>query len=337
MDNSAERLFEEQLLEERTLNLLSNSKIDQDMSELRLQKIGLVKKYKQTWLRSPMLLPETILQLQHHHLREDALHRLSHYLLERREEEPEDYVRTGYLLYNSCCTVTILLQEVLLFSLKLVDGNVDSRSYKRIANVLTLFQCIAANSETRNDFVRSVPSYLIPLIELNPPLPMFENVRAVALSVIGILCQAREPQIIKWAIRSKMIEACRISIEVGSELCKVIGMHILETILLDRSGLSYICSPMRNNILIKLMGTLGRMVAVLAIDQDISPRFLFHIISCYILLCNDERGLPVVMHNLPNDFISGSFYETIKEYPIIGVSLNQLLLAVGVHSMQYMV
>ncbi|KAF5206928.1 Cell differentiation, Rcd1-like protein [Thalictrum thalictroides] len=155
-----------------------------------------------------------------------------------------------------------------------------------------------------------------------------DRVRAYALSVVGILCQAGEPQIIQKVIEGDMIETCRVSIEVGSELCKVIGIHILETILQDQMGLSGICS---DNRLSELMKTLEHMVAVLARNQDASPRLLFHIIRCYILLCGDMRGLSIVKKNLPQHFTNDFFRKTTEEHPNIRELLDQLLLTVGAH------
>ncbi|KAF9612980.1 hypothetical protein IFM89_004783 [Coptis chinensis] len=279
---------EEEHWEYRTLNLLQESKLDQKFAAVKLWKSGGTKHTKR-WMRRPMAIPELILELQDEKMREYALHCLSKYLLQNWEEERDNYYRTGFLLYNSCCTVTILLKELLVFYQNMVKGNVDGRSSRRVANVLTLLQSIAANSETRTKFITTlVPNFVLPLIQYEYP-QVFENVRAVALSVVGILCQARESLIIQWAIKSNMVEICWTSIEAGSELSQVIAMHILEAILQDNEGLSYICSPMCSHLLSKLMITWHHQVEVLARDQDFSPRLLFHIIRCYVLLCNHAR------------------------------------------------
>lgn len=167
---------------------------------------------------------------------------------------------------------------------------------------------------------------MVPIILFDTPLEVFENVRAVALSVVGILCQAREPKIIQWAIESNMVEVCQFSVENGNELSKVIGMHILEAVLQDEAGLSYICSPMCHQVLMRLMKTFQRMVSLLIVDHDFSPRLLFHIIRCYLLLCTHARGFSVVMENLPHSIINGSFTEITEEFPVIGSLIEELLL-----------
>ncbi|GFY95593.1 hypothetical protein Acr_10g0009780 [Actinidia rufa] len=153
-------------------------------------------------MKRPMAIPEIILELQDQSLRESAIRCLSTFLLEKREEDPEDYHRTAFLLYHSCCTLTILLQEVLVFSHLVVDGGMTIRA-----------SCVL--------------NFVVPLIRFEVPSEIYENVRAVALSVIGILCQAREPEVIRWALESNMVEVCWISIEIGSELSKVVRLAFL--------------------------------------------------------------------------------------------------------------
>ncbi|XP_042490893.1 CCR4-NOT transcription complex subunit 9-like isoform X2 [Macadamia integrifolia] len=320
--------LQEEPWEERTLNLLHDSNIDQELSATKSRKRGR-KKHSMKWMKTPMAIPEVIVELQEQELRETALRCLSSFLVEKREEDPENYSRTGYFLYNSCGTVAILLQEVIMFYGKMMDGSLNVRSAKRLANVLTLLQSIAANPETRQNFVNSCfPNYLILLVLFETQLEVYEIVRAMALSVVGILCQAREPKIIQWAIKNDMVEVCRVSIQIGNELSKVIAMHILEAILQDWSGISYICSPTRDKLLKGLMETLARLVAYLAEDQDFSPRLLFHILRCSFLLCRHRRGYNIVMDNLPVQIMDVSFQDLL-EFPVIQCLLDQLSLAVG--------
>ncbi|KAG0457472.1 hypothetical protein HPP92_022629 [Vanilla planifolia] len=69
-------------------------------------------------------------------------------------------------------------------------------------------------------------------------------------------------------------------------------------------------------------------VHLLAEDPDFSPRLLFHIIRCYIMLCSHERGCAIVVQRIPVALINGSFYQMFEEFPIVGGLLKQLLLYV---------
>ncbi|KAF6156367.1 hypothetical protein GIB67_031488 [Kingdonia uniflora] len=174
-----------------------------------------------------------------------------------------------------------LKQEVVVFLRKMADGCLDVRLCRRVVNVLILFQSVAANTETRQKFVDSrVPNFLVPLILFESSLKEFENIRVVALSVIGILCQTREPQITQWAIESNMIEMCRVSLVLGSELAKVIGMHILEALLQDESGISYICSPSCNNLLTGLMKTWEHLVRLPTFYSILLLQYILSMCAC---------------------------------------------------------
>ncbi|KAK1267436.1 hypothetical protein QJS04_geneDACA000365 [Acorus gramineus] len=251
---------EEETCEERSLNLLKDSKIDQEFSEAKARKRG-ARKHKLKRMSRPMAIPQVILELLDHDLREDALRSLSHFLIEKRKEDPENYHRAGYLFFNSCATMTILIQEITNFFGKMANESLNIRSIKRLVNVLHLFQTVAANNETRQKFVDSaVPNFLIPLILYKNTIDHYDNLRAVSLSVIGILCQGRERQIIMWAVENDMVEVCQTVIHTGSELSKVIAMHILESIMQDGFGLSYVCDG--EHLLKGLMETWDNLVSL---------------------------------------------------------------------------
>ncbi|KAL3532974.1 hypothetical protein ACH5RR_006495 [Cinchona calisaya] len=321
----------EETWEERTLNLLYDSKIDQAFSAAKMGKKRRSRSHSvKRMMKKPMAIPEVILELQLEYSRESALRCLSNFLLEKREDDPENYCRTGCMLYFSCSTMTLLLQEVQIFLALMADDFLTVRSCNRLINVLTLFQCIAANNETRHKFVESgIPNFLVPLLLFKTSLEKFENVRVVALSVFGILCQAREPKIIQWALRSNLVETSCIVLEIGNELSKVIGMHIIEAILKHDMGKSYICSPYNDCLLARLTRTWDHLITLLAMDLEFSPRLLFHIVRCYVLLCTDSRGTNAVRENLSSHFVDGSFDDAIEEFPIIKSLVEQLLLTVG--------
>nr|CAD1836001.1 unnamed protein product [Ananas comosus var. bracteatus] len=310
---------EEEQWEERSLSLLRDSKIDQELSAAKKKKkpASRGKKHKMKMMQRPTVMTETILEFFEEDLRESAIRYLSNYLLE----------------------------EIVVFYMRMVPDNLDVRPIKRLANVLTLFQCVAANDETREKFVNCMPlfsliyhisiglgfviiragapNFLIPLILFDSEIEIFDYARSVALSVIGILCQGREPTILQWAIKSNIVEACHTIIQNGSELNQVIAMHILEAILQDSIGISYVCDPIHNSLLSGLMKTWDDLVTLLAADQETSPRLLFHVIRCYLILCTHDRK------SLPDAITNGSFDKMTEEFPVIRALLHQLLLSVG--------
>ncbi|XP_048141844.1 uncharacterized protein LOC115733517 isoform X1 [Rhodamnia argentea] len=295
--------------EEISRNLLYN--IDQELGDER-SPWGR-KKHRLRWLGKPRAIPQVILKLQDHNFRESALQLLSSFLFEKREEDPENYYRAGLLLFHSCGTMAILIQEVLLIYRMMADGSLNERACMRLINVIILFQCIAANRETRQKLMSScIVNFLVPLVPFISSLEVYDNVRAVALSVFGILCQARESSAVQWAIENEVVEVCLISMDTGNELTRVIGLHIVESILRVDFGISYIFSPAADHLLNKLMRTLDNLVNLIAVVHNFSPRILFHTIRCYARLCHDERGHNLVKQSLPESIIKGTFHGNLK-------------------------
>ncbi|XP_078440683.1 uncharacterized protein LOC144710721 [Wolffia australiana] len=318
----------EERWEERSLNLLEDSKIDQEFSEAKLKKKGR-KKHKQKWMKRPTAVPEVILEFLDEDLRENALRALANFLLDRFEENPEDYFQAGLFLFFSCSTMALLLYEVVDFLKKMSsDMEITLRSTKRLANVLTLFQSIAANKEIRRQFIMTaIPNFLMPIIVEKSKFEVVEQVRPIALSVIGILCQGRDSDVIMWATRNNVVNVCHASLKTGSELTKVIAMHILEYILRDTYGRSFICDPNRA-ILESLVDTWNQMVVALTDDRDLSPRLLFHVLRCYVLLCVHPRGLSLMVTSLPSEISGNAVADISEEFPAIQ-SLRCQLLNIG--------
>lgn len=73
--------------------------------------------------------------------------------------------------------------------------------------------------------------------------------------------------------------------ESGSELSKTVATFILQKILLDDSGLSYICQTYDRFSHVAII--LGKMVISLA--KEPSARLLKHVVRCYLRLTDNPR------------------------------------------------
>ncbi|KAK4754963.1 hypothetical protein SAY87_008720 [Trapa incisa] len=313
---------------EISLNLLSPLRNHSEESQR--------KRHRLRWMMKPRAVPQLILKLQEHREKESALRMLSSYLYEKRQEDRTNYYRTGLLLYHSFGTMTILIQELILVYRMMIHGHLTERAAMRLINVIILWQCIAANSKTRQEIVKCrMVNLLEPLVMFQSPFKVYDNVRAVVLSVFGIICQGREPNIIQWAIESNILDICCFSMETGNELNIVIGLNILESILREKLGMSWFLSSTCNIMRGKLLKMWENLVKVLAMHRCYWPRLLFHIIRCYILMCSDSRGHDIVRESLPHPLVDGTFCEILEEhcplpeYRVIWRLLRQLLLIVG--------
>lgn len=103
---------------------------------------------------------------------------------------------------------------------------------------------------------------------------------------------------------TEIIPLCLRIMESGSELSKTVATFILQKILLDDSGLSYICQTYDRfshvamilvsfvsfeicNFVIVLLCFKGKMVLSLA--KEPSARLLKHVVRCYLRLSDNPR------------------------------------------------
>ena len=74
--------------------------------------------------------------------------------------------------------------------------------------------------------------------------------------------------------------------ESGSELSKTVATFILQKILLDETGLYYICQTYDRFSHVAMI--LGKMVIALA--KEPSARLLKHVVRCYLRLSDNQRA-----------------------------------------------
>lgn len=128
-----------------------------------------------------------------------------------------------------------------------------------MCNALALLQCVASHPETRSNFlVAHIPLFLYPFLHTVSKTRPFEYLRLTSLGVIGALVkvgrkpdvllgkvhtffQTDEQEVITFLLTTEIIPLCLRIMETGSELSKTVATFILQKILLDESGLSYIC------------------------------------------------------------------------------------------------
>ncbi|KAJ7566475.1 hypothetical protein O6H91_02G104900 [Diphasiastrum complanatum] len=315
-DNQRSIFVSQDASDDNQLSLIAEIPDEAGNLQVKARKRG-GKRHRSHWMKRPMAVSEVILELQDSLLRENALRCLSAHLIERREQDFEFYRNAGFFIYNSCGTVAILLQEILSVYPKLDTQELNIRGSKRLANVLTLLQSVASNEETRGLLVKAhIPNYLIPFILSEHTEEVYENVRAISLSVIGIVCQ------------SDIVQVCLHAMQIGSELSKVIAMYILEALLQNDHSLAAICDP-ACGLLTNIVEMCSNMVKVLAAVQDFSPRLLFHIIRCFILLSQHPVALDLLRERLPIQLQNSTFLDLAKEFPMLGQLLHQLLLNTG--------
>ncbi len=150
-----------------------------------------------------------------------------------------------------------------------------------------------------------IPLFLYPFLNTTSKTRPFEYLRLTSLGVIGALVkvslfrdrsgssklirlldqQNDNSDVINFLLSTEIIPLCLRIMETGSELSKTVAIFIVQKILLDDLGLSYICQTYER---FYAVGTvLSNMVNALVDSQAV--RLLKHVVRCYLRLSDNPR------------------------------------------------
>ena len=148
--------------------------------------------------------------------------------------------------------------------------------------------------------VAHIPLFLYPFLNTTSKSRPFEYLRLTSLGVIGALVK-NEPSsnasinptgtpnthsingsnsspTITFLLTTEIIPLCLRIMETGSELSKTVAIFIVQKILLDDTGLNYICATYER---FYAVGTvLSNMVVGLVETQTV--RLLKHVVRCFL-------------------------------------------------------
>lgn len=155
-----------------------------------------------------------------------------------------------------------------------------------------------------------IPLFLYPFLNTTSKTRPFEYLRLTSLGVIGALVKVSLPfafhpsphlspmpspqqndnsTVIHFLLSTEIIPLCLRIMETGSELSKTVAIFIVQKILLDETGLTYICHTYER---FYAVGTvLSNMVNQLVETQAV--RLLKHVVRCYLRLSDNLRYVSV--------------------------------------------
>uniref|UniRef100_A0A336MA08 CCR4-NOT transcription complex subunit 9 n=1 Tax=Culicoides sonorensis TaxID=179676 RepID=A0A336MA08_CULSO len=234
--------------------------------------------------------------------RENALLLLS----KKRESVPD----LAPMLWHSFGTIAALLQEIINIYPSINPATLTAHQSNRVCNALALLQCVASHPETRSVFLQAhIPLFLYPFLHTTSKTRPFEYLRLTSLGVIGALVKTDEQEVITFLLTTEIIPLCLRIMESGSELSKTVATFILQKILLDDSGLSYICYTYDRFSHVAII--LAKMVISLA--KEPSARLLKHVVRCYLRLSDNPRAREALRQCLPDQLRDGTFAACLQE------------------------
>jgi len=219
-----------------------------------------------------------------------------HALLELSKRR-ESLTDLAPILWHSFGTIVALIQEIVYIYPQLSPPpTLTAPASNRVCNSLALLQCVASHPETRPLFLKAhIPLLLYPFLNTVSKDRPFEYLRLTSLGVIGALVKVDDVEVITFLLSTEIIPLCLRIMETGSELSKTVATFIVQKLLLDDMGFTYICATAERFYAVS--SVLAKMVTTL--QQTPSIRLLKHVIRCYLRLSDNPRAREALRQCLP--------------------------------------
>lgn len=162
--------------------------------------------------------------------------------------------------------------------------------------MLSILQCLASHPDTRQPFLEAnIPLFLYPFLNTVHKGKAYEYLRLVSLGVIGALVKIDDPSVINFLLHTEIIPLSLRIMDRGTELSKTVATFIIQKILHDDGGLSYVCQTAQRFFTVSQV--LDTMV-----QQQVSepqPRLLKHIARCYQRLSENDKAKQALQERPP--------------------------------------
>jgi CCR4-NOT transcription complex subunit 9 len=134
-----------------------------------------------------------------------------------------------------------------------------------------------------------------------------------------------DADVINFLLQTEIIPLCLRIMEAGSELSKTVATFIVQKILLDEIGLSYVCATAERFYAVSTV--LNNMIECLVSSPSV--RLLKHIVRCYLRLSDNARARDALRQALPSSLRDDTFAGALRDDVTVKKWLSQLLGVVG--------
>ncbi|GJJ11542.1 Cell differentiation protein rcd1 [Clathrus columnatus] len=292
-------------------NLGSNNVVSNNLNPL----VGSVNPTAHLAAQEEVKIYALVVELLDSNTREGALLELS-----KKREQFDDL---ALVLWHSFGVMAALLQEIVAVYPLLYPPALTAHASNRVCNALALLQCVASHPDTRQLFLTAhIPLFLYPFLNTTSKTRPFEYLRLTSLGVIGALVKQNDNNsVIHFLLSTEIIPLCLRIMETGSELSKTVAIFIVQKILLDETGLTYICHTYERFFAVGTV--LSSMVNQLVETQAV--RLLKHVVRCYLRLSDNMRAREALRACLPEPLRDNTFANLLKGDMVTKRCLSTLL------------
>jgi len=216
------------------------------------------------------------------------------------------------ILWYSVGTMSALLQEIIGIYPQLDPPALTPQASNRVCNALALLQCVASHKDTRTAFLGAhIPLYLYPFLNTVSKERPFEYLRLTSLGVIGALVKIDDSEVIEFLLQTEIIPLCLRIMGSGRDLSKTVATFIVQKILLDNLGLTYICATSERFYAVS--NVLRTMIAAEATSNQPSQRLIKHIVRCYLRIADNARAREALKACMPPSFQDPNFTNAVSD------------------------
>jgi len=130
-------------------------------------------------------------------------------------------------------------------------------------------------------------------------------------------------KLLLFLLSTEIIPLCLRIMETGIELPKTVATFIVQKVLLDDVGLSYVCATYERFFAVSSVLSMMVMSQV----ETPSPRLLKHIIRCYLRLSDNPRARQALRDCLPEQLKDSTFQHALKDDAATNRCWGQLLIS----------
>lgn len=134
-----------------------------------------------------------------------------------------------------------------------------------------------------------------------------------------------DTDVISFLLSTEIIPLCLRIMETGSELSKTVATFIVQKILLEETGLNYVCATAERFYAVSTV--LANMVQLLQVHPSV--RLLKHVVRCYLRLADHPRAREALKTCLPAALRDNTFAPHLHNDVTVQKWLSQLLTTVG--------
>ena len=202
----------------------------------------------------------------------------------------------GIYLWYTRGTMAVLLQELIANYQYLSPSKFNNINVEKTKHIISLFQIIALNPETRKEFIESqLLVFLYPFLKCSNKTKSYEVICVTILGVIAALVKIDDPDAINFLVKTGIIPVILRLMEKGTDLIMALSCFIFQRIIVDINGFKYICDLRER--LDAIVYVLDTMLKNNNLDDSSRAKVIILLKS----LDEDDSGNDIKIKKLKND------------------------------------